>query len=79
LATAVACLGSQASSPIVSSSFWPLTAAGGVDVGHRHLGALAQLLAERGVLAGHRPDRGDLDLREGRRRRQSERCDGSVP
>src|SRR6185503_13630010 len=25
LATAVACLGSQASSPMISSSFWPLT------------------------------------------------------
>ena len=42
-------------------------AAGGVDVGHRHLGALAHLLAEGRILAGHRSDGGDLDLREGRR------------
>ena len=45
-------------------------AAGGVDVLDRHLGAALHLLAEGGILAGHRPDRGDLDLRKSRCRRR---------
>ncbi len=51
-------------------------AARGVDVGHGHLGALAQLLSEGRILTGHRADGGDLDLREGRRHRQGQGCNG---
>ena len=38
--------------------------------------AAAELRAERGVLAGHRAGRADLDLGERRSRRESQRCDG---
>ena len=41
-------------------------AAGRVDVGDRLLGALLHLLAERGVVAGHRAGDGDADVRRSR-------------
>ena len=46
-------------------------AAGLVDVGHRLFGARLHLLPERGIFAGHRSDRRDLNLR--RRRRGGQR------
>ena len=48
-------------------------AALGVDVLHRLLGALAKLLAEAGVVAGHRAGRGNADLRLGGRHRGCQR------
>src|SRR6185436_17203570 len=50
-------------------------ASGGVDLVDRHLRTTLELLAERCVLAGHRPCRADLDLRERRSRRQGDGCD----
>ena len=54
-------------------------AAGGVDVLDRHLRAALHLLAEGGILAGHRPDRRDLDLRKSRCGREATAATASVP
>ena len=43
-----------------------IDAAGGVDVGHRHLGAALHLLTEGRVLAGDRAGHGDRDIGPGR-------------
>ena len=51
-------------------------AAGGVDVGDRHFGAASHLLAENGVLAGHRPGGADKQVFGGRAARQPARQNG---
>ena len=55
---------------IVDGDFAKLLAVdapGGVDVGHRQIGAGLQLFAERGVRTGERAGNADFDLRLGRR------------
>src|SRR5690606_13726741 len=50
--------------------------AAGVDVGDRHLRALADLVAGGGVLAGHGSGDGDRQVRQGRSGKAAEREDG---
>ena len=49
-------------------------AAGSIEVGHRHFGAVLQLAAERGIAAGHRARHGDGDVLRKRGGRQRQRC-----
>ena len=44
-----------------------IDAAGGIDIGDRHFGALLHLLAEGRILPGDRADCGDPDIGPGRR------------
>ena len=50
-----------------------IDAAGGVDIGHCHFGAVLHLLAEGRILAGDRAGHGDRDIGQGRRGGQGRR------
>ena len=56
-------------------------AAGGVDVGHRLLGAVAHLPSESGLAAGHRTGRGDDNVLGHRRHgtEAEEKREGAEP
>jgi hypothetical protein len=58
----------------VQRQFLAEHAAGGVEIRHRHVGAVLHLPAECGFAARHRAGHGDGDVLRQRRRRQRQRC-----